>query len=243
MRLAVMQPYLFPYIGYFQLMRAVDHFLFFDDVDFITGGWINRNRILVHGNPHYFTVPLKGASQNRKINQIRIDTGQFENWRSKFEKTLWHSYGKSLYFDEINQLVQAVLQSGKKYVSELACLSVEAVIDYLGLNIETSLSSDKPYDQSATGEQKILQLCKMLDARIYINPRDGATIYREEHFEREGIDLKILLPTFKPYPQESPNFVSHLSILDALFHNSREEIRHLLNGYTLIKPSVYEQTN
>ena len=72
MKLAIMQPYLFPYLGYFQLIAAVDKFVFYDDVNFIKNGWINRNRLLISGKVNYITIPLSGASSFLKINQVLV---------------------------------------------------------------------------------------------------------------------------------------------------------------------------
>ncbi|MDR6194877.1 WbqC family protein [Siphonobacter sp. SORGH_AS_0500] len=96
MTLAIMQPYLFPYIGYFQLLNAVDKFVIYDDVAFINRGWINRNSILNNGKAQLFTVPLKEASQNKLIHEISIDTDQ--KWRDKLLKTIQQNYKKAPHF-------------------------------------------------------------------------------------------------------------------------------------------------
>lgn len=103
MKIAVMQPYLFPYIGYFQLLNAVDMFVVFDDVNFIKKGWINRNNILVNRQKYLFTVPLKDASQNKLIKEVQIAD---DGWQEKFLKTVAQSYKKAEFFDEAFALIE-----------------------------------------------------------------------------------------------------------------------------------------
>src|SRR5687768_13108726 len=101
MKLAIMQPYLFPYIGYFQLMHAADKFVVYDDVNYIKGGWVNRNRILVNGKPHMFTLPLKNAGSNIKINEIEVSGGELMKWREKFLRTLQQAYAKAPFKNDV----------------------------------------------------------------------------------------------------------------------------------------------
>ena len=84
MKLAIMQPYIFPYLGYFQLLNSVDHFVFYDDVNFIKGGWVNRNQLLINNQNKFFTVPLKKIISFTPINEVEIHKKLYPNWRSKF---------------------------------------------------------------------------------------------------------------------------------------------------------------
>src|ERR1041384_2809372 len=127
MRLAVMQPYFFPYAGYFQLLHAADCFVFFDDVNFIKKGWINRNNILYQGKIHPFTIPLAKVSQNKRINETEIS--DYAGWKAGFKKLLHESYRKAPQFAEVNALVENILDK-KEYtlISDLAAASVEGVV-------------------------------------------------------------------------------------------------------------------
>ncbi len=128
MRIGIMQPYIFPYIGYYQLIGAVDKFVFFDDVNFINKGWINRNNILVNNKAYLFTIPLKDSSQNRKIRDISVaDDG---SWKNKILKTLEQSYRKAPYFDQTLALINDVFDSGFTHIHQFAKGSV-TVISYI----------------------------------------------------------------------------------------------------------------
>src|SRR5690554_3981859 len=133
---AIMQPYFFPYIGYFQLIKAVDKFIFYDDVNFIKNGWINRNRILVNKNANYLTVHLRDASPFKLINEI----GLIDN-RPKLSKTIAMAYKKAPYFDAVFPVIEACMNYDTDNISELAIKSILEVSKYLDLNTEFERSS------------------------------------------------------------------------------------------------------
>ena len=233
MRLAIMQPYFFPYIGYFQLCHAADHFIFFDDVNFITQGWINRNKILIESEPKLFTIPLRKASQNKKINEVEVDLGQMKKWRIKFKKTLLQNYGKSPYFDEVITLINNVLDGHHRNISELAIASIKKTAEFLELPLESSKSSKKEYDRDVTPQEKVFQLCKQTNATEYINLPGGKQLYKKVDFENHNIKLQFLTPFIHTYPQLSEGFTSHLSILDIMFLNSKETAKKMIANYAI----------
>src|SRR5690554_5438915 len=127
MRIAVMQPYLFPYIGYFQLIQAVDKFVFYDDVNFIKKGWINRNRILINNKDLSFSVPLNKVSQNKTINETFLNLDTFEEWKEKFIKTIGQNYKKAPYFDGVSEVINNILNTKCNTISDLAIESVNTI--------------------------------------------------------------------------------------------------------------------
>src|SRR5688572_18113469 len=110
MKLAIMQPYFFPYLGYFQLIYASDKFVFYDDVNYIKSGWINRNRLLLNGEAKYFTVPLSGASSYSKISRVGINQ-QNPKWRSNMIDTFRMAYRHAEYREVGIGMLDAVLSS------------------------------------------------------------------------------------------------------------------------------------
>lgn len=102
-----MQPYLFPYLGYFQLIQAVDKFILLDDVNFIKRGWVNRNRILVNGKDHLFSLPLQRASQFKKINDLKL--ADYPGWRNRFFKTLTHAYRQASQYEPVMKMLHQAL--------------------------------------------------------------------------------------------------------------------------------------
>lgn len=232
MKLAIMQPYFFPYIGYFQLIGAVDKFVVYDDVAFINKGWINRNNILVNAKATLFSLPLKNASQNRSINEIEISNET--NWKNKLLKTIEFSYKKAPRFNQVFPLIADVIQSEKEYISQLALLSIQAVVNYLQLSTDFVCTSAVYNNTHLKAQQRILDICQKEKAEFYINPIGGKEIYSSELFEKSGIEIGFLKTIEHSYPQFANPFVPNLSIVDVLMFNSIDQAQQLLKEYTVI---------
>jgi len=228
MKLAVMQPYLFPYLGYFQLIHAVDLFVIYDDVAFIKQGYINRNSILSRGQPLRFTLPVPGASSNRKICELHYaeDAG-------KLLKTVAQSYARAPHVDRVLPIITEVLESRSRGIAELCLLSYRRIFDYLGLSPDFVISSTLDYDRSLPAEQRLIHLCRKFGADIYINAAGGAALYSRRAFADEGITLGFLQPDLEPYPQPATPFVPGLSIIDVLMNVPPDRVRALLTRYRL----------
>jgi len=222
MKMALMQPYLFPYLGYFQLMHAVDKFIFYDDVNFIKQGWINRNRILLNGKEHIFSVPIKQLSSYRKINETEVDLTTYGSWRAKFFKTITHSYSKAPYFSNIKFVLETVFFSEVKYIHDLSIRSVVKVCEYLGLTRDIVLTSGGYGNSHLKSDDRVLDICKREGAKIYINVPGGIDLYSHESFCLNGIDLRFIAPGEVTYRQPTPSFVAGLSIIDVLMFNGAE---------------------
>ncbi|MDO4763880.1 MAG: WbqC family protein [Flavobacteriaceae bacterium] len=233
MKIAVMQPYLFPYLGYFQLVNSVDKFVFYDDVNFIKRGWINRNRILVGENPVYFTMSLENASQNKLINEISL----FEKKEciDKIIKTITQNYKKAPYFQPTIDVVQSLFEKDINSISELAIESVRMVSDYLDINTDFLISSKNfPHTRSFERADRLIQIAKELDGETYINAIGGQELYEKSYFKDKGLYLYFLNPQNIVYSQFEKEFQPHLSIIDVMMHNSLEDIKRFLNQYDLI---------
>jgi len=234
MTVAIMQPYIFPYLGYYQLVNAVDIFVFFDDVNYINKGWINRNNILQQDKPLKFTVPLAKASQNRLINEIEIS--EYSKWRKDFLKSVEISYKKAPQFAFIFNWLNEFFTREYVLISDLAADSVKAVAKLLELPVMFKNSGSLNYKNDVTqnGEQKILKLCKILRAQKYMNPKNGIDLYNSDAFNAENIQLKFINMHEINYPQFLKNvFVPNLSIVDVLMFNSIDDIKNLLTEYSL----------
>jgi len=235
MKVAVMQPYFFPYLGYYQLVKAVDTFVFFDDVNFIKRGWINRNQLLEKNHGYLFSVPLSKVSQNQKIKDTELC--EFIKWRQDFLKVIEHNYKKAPFFKQVHPWLADFLQSESyQTISELAIGSVQATMKYLGIEKSYLKSSELPYckDQGTPAQDKILSICELLGANTYINPRNGGPLYQKEGFSSKKIDLSFLCMNEVEYSQFSPeSFVPYLSMIDVLMFNDPETIKQYLDQYTL----------
>lgn len=228
MKLAIMQPYLFPYLGYFQLIRAVDAFVVYDDVNYIKGGWINRNFILCQGKKHLVTLPLRGASPNQLINQVVVGDGH------KLTETIRHCYSKAPQFASVFPLVENILKQQEKNLARFLDHQLRQVCDYLGLHPKWHISSALNKDNQLRGQGKVLAICDELGATHYVNTPGGKSLYDAETFKGQGTQLSFIQPKLLPYRQFSNEFVSSLSIIDVMMFNDKEQCTKLIEEYELV---------
>ncbi len=228
MKVGIMQPYFMPYIGYFQLMKAVDRYVVYDDVNYIKGGWVSRNNIVVNGEKKMFTITLRGASPNKLFNEIEIG----DDFK-KMTKTLQLNYSKSPYFEEIMRLMNNIFSFPDKQLALFIANSFKEILAYLSINTEILISSDLHKDCSLKGKNKVLQICQILGADTYYNAIGGRDLYSKEEFMEQGINLYFVETQEKKYPQLSKEFIPSLSIIDVLMNNSIAEINDLLDSYIL----------
>ena len=229
-----MQPYLFPYLGYFQLMHAVDRFVVYDDVAFIKQGWINRNRILINGRPSYFTVPIKHASSFAPIHDTLVDDeGQHARWIEKMLKTFDNAYRRAPHFGVVFPLVEGVLMTPTKRVAELAAASIRAVAGLLEISTGW-VESSTPYGNAhLRAEERVLAICRAEAATDYVNAAGGRELYGRDRFEAQGVRLHFLQSRQVEYRQFNHPFVPSLSIVDVLMFNPVETVRTFLSAYDL----------
>lgn len=230
-----MQPYVFPYLGYFQLVHAVDRFIFYDDVNFIKRGWIHRNQVLVNQAAHRFSIPLKKASQRAMIDAVSLHPTEYPAWRDKFLKTLQQHYRRAPNFDPVYHLVRDVLHRATDSIATLAIDSVTSVCDYLALTRDFITASQLTYDRSLRGMDKIIALCEQQGATDYINPAGGKELYEPKAFDERGLTLHFIAPEPVAYTQFSLPFVPHLSVIDVLMFNARDQVHTMLSHYQLTR--------
>lgn len=233
MKVAIMQPYIFPYIGYFQLIHAVDVFVFYDDVNFIKRGWINRNRILVNGKESLFTIAVSKASQNKLINEIKI----LENTKSKDHllRTLEYNYRKAPYFEVVFNLVKEVINTSSNLISDLAINSVKLVSSYLEIDTLFEISSEKYSETKGMGKsERLITIVKREGSIDYINPSGGVELYDKLDFKKKGVNLQFIQNKLEAYSQFENESVIGLSIIDVLMFNSVEDSKRLIEKYKLI---------
>lgn len=234
MKIAVMQPYLFPYIGYFQLMNRVDHFIFYDDVQFIHRGWINRNRILINNSAHLFTFSLKQEGAHLNISD-QIFSPLFESEKKKFMKTLAYAYKKAPYFLETKDLIERILTVADNNVASFIMNSLISICRYLQVDHLTfSRSSDYEENNKLSGYERIIDLCHRAGGTHYINSIGGQHLYSKSVFADKGIQLNFLQTNPISYRQYNVEFVPALSIIDVLMFNSKEHVRGLLQECELV---------
>lgn len=229
---AIMQPYFLPYIGYFQLMAAVDKFVVLDDVNYINRGWINRNRLLLDGVAHTFTVPLRGASQNKLICEIELDDDQ--GWRVKLLRTIRQAYGKAPCYAQACPLMESLINYPSVRLDEFLLNSLREIVRYLSLEVEIVSSSRIYKNAHLKGEERILDICRQEQANIYINPVGGVDLYDRASFSKQELSLYFLRSRPISYSQGKGEHIPWLSILDVLMFNEPSAVRRLLAERDLV---------
>jgi hypothetical protein len=232
MRIAIMQPYLFPYIGYFQLINAVDKFIIYDDVSYIKQGWINRNRILLNGNTLMFTVPLNGASSNKLIHDIPV--GNLSYWNKSFYKTIECNYKKAPFFKQTLKILEIILTPESQDISKLCLKSFKCLLDYFAVKTQIVESSRIYKNQNLKAQNRVLDICLKEQAKTYINPIGGTMLYSKDKFLEYGIQLKFIKTKPIEYKQFDNAYIPWLSIIDVMMFNSPLEIKNMLNQYELV---------
>ena len=233
-RLAIMQPYVFPYLGYFHLIEATDLIVFFDDVAFRKRSWINRNRILLDGREHLFTIPVSGASQNKRIDEVELSPDP--QWLRKFQLTLRHAYGNAPHFDGVSDMVTSVLGGPHQTIADLAIASIAGVYDFLDLPWQHTRSSVcSPGTRDLAGSARLIRIAQDLGADEYVNAPGGRDLYRATDFRDGGLQLSFVESLGFEYDQLSRGpFVPWLSILDVLMFNDRPSVRLVFSKFRLL---------
>ena len=229
MKLGIMQPYFMPYIGYFQLMKAVDKYVVYDDVNYIKGGWANRNHILINGEKEMFTVTLQKASQNKLFNEIVIG----DDFK-KLMKTLQMNYSRAINFDQTMVLMERIISFPNKQLAVFIANSFREILSYLSVETEILMSSEIPKDNSLRGKDKIIQICEILGADTYYNAVGGKNLYDQEEFREHGITLNFVDSLPQVYSQlHTREFGSGLSMIDVLMNNTKDKVNSLLESYQI----------
>ena len=232
MKVSIMQPYFFPYIGYFQLIANSDVFVIYDDVNFIKKGWINRNNILVNNTPYLFSMPLQNVSQNKLINEIFIS--DLDKWKRGLLKTISSSYKKAPFYKDVYPLIEKIISFDELNLALYIQNSIQNLCAYLNINTKLIMSSEIVKNNGLKGENKIIDICLQLGATQYINAIGGIELYTQENFQVKNIDLKFIKSENILYQQFKNEFKPWLSIIDVIMFNSVEDTKMLLNKFELI---------
>ena len=239
MKIAVMQPYFFPYIGYWQLIHAADCFVLFDDAQYIRNGWVNRNRILKpDGDWQYILVPIKKHAHTDSIKNIHVHPDI--RWKERIIRQLTHYKKKAPCFRETDKLIREILSEvASQKIADINLTIIRGICKYLGIKREMFLSSEKNFDYSNVGDagEWALRISEQMGASEYINPVSGANLFAPDKFAAAGIKLSFLKPRAITYDQRG-NFEPSLSIIDVMMFNSADSTRQLLAEYDIIPPEA-----
>lgn len=236
MKVAVMQPYFLPYLGYFQLIAAADVFVVYDRIQFTKKGWIHRNRMLVNNSPQYFSLPLKKDSDYLDICDRRLaDSWDAES--AKLMNRVRGAYSKAPFFKDSFELIRDIIEFAEPNLHRFVLNSIEKVASYLDLSCRILSSGEANDDATLKFADRVIHICKALDADTYINPIGGLELYDRKHFEAHSLELQFLQMNSIVYQQFGPSFEPGLSILDVMMFNSPEKIRHWVDTeFTSVDP-------
>jgi len=235
--LALMQPYFFPYIGYYSLAACADKFLFFDEAQYIKQGWVNRNRIELerNGRKEYIKIPTKKSSHTTPINEKQI-SDQYD-WRSKIMNQLKSYISRSENFEEVNELVKNIIYFPTSNLSEICIRSVTLICDYLDVDYWSRTTSELvlPDVNKLDSHEHAIRYTNHYNLDSYINP-PGAIghLYKQKTFESAGLNLYSLYNN--SYFNENGNLKTQpMSILHDLFLYGKQEVKRMVNDYRVIK--------
>ena len=233
MNLSIMQPYLFPYIGYFQLIAESNMFVFYDDAQYIKGGWINMNRIMAAGKPKFFTLPLKKDSTYKEIRH-REFSDEFEKSKMTILRQIQGNYRKAPCFDECYDLISRCFELNDHNVSRFVSGTVKLVCEHLNIKTEFKVSSDIEKNIDTKGLWRVLEINRVLGSRQYINPMGGSDLYDRKSFAEQGLALAFLQQQEITYSHFNGNAPLWLSIVDVLMFNSKGQVKEMLKMYELV---------
>ena len=232
-KVAIMQPYFLPYIGYFHLINSVDEFVIYDNIQYTKKGWINRNRILVNGGDKIITLPIKKDSDYLDVSD-RYLADSWEQDRKKLLNIIKQNYQKAPYFSDIYSIIQDCIMVPEINLFKFILNSLNKLNLYLDINTKITASSTLNIDHTLKSQSKVIAICKNLNASTYINAIGGQDLYNVQDFKNEGLDLKFVKSPPLNYKQYKNEFVPWLSVLDVVMFNKRQDIIDYTNKYTLI---------
>lgn len=231
MKLAIMQPYFLPYIGYFQLIAAADKFVVYDNIEYTKKGWINRNRYLQNGKDALFSIPLKKNSDFLDVRE-RFIAPDFN--RGKLLNQIKEAYKKAPYYEQVMPVFEKVLFCSETNLFRYILFSIQEICHQLAIETELVISSELAIDHSLKSQDKVIAICQNLCADIYINAIGGQALYSGQEFREKAIVLNFIKAKPIEYKQFSNEFVPWLSIIDVMMFNPPEKVKEYLDQYELI---------
>jgi hypothetical protein len=227
-----MQPYFLPYLGYFQLIRAVDAFVIYDNIQFAKKGWIHRNRILINGSAALFTIPIKRASDYLDVNQREL-ASNCSIEIAKHLRRIQSAYSKAPYFHEAMPIIEECFAGEDTNLFSFVYHAIRTLLSHLKINTPIHISSSLSVSRSLKGEERVIATCKTLGATHYINSPGGKELYKSGHFATEGVELSFLEPKIPEYSQFEHPFVANLSVIDVIMFNGQKATNKILDSYSL----------
>jgi hypothetical protein len=230
MKIAIMQPYLFPYIGYWQLLNTVDTFVVYDNIQFMNDRWFHRNNILVNQKKKLFTIPIKKDSHKLNVVDRYISDKSHKNIQVILAQ-INNEYRKARYFNNVFPLIKSIFLHDEKNLFKYVYNSIIQVCNHLDIKTKIVISSNIDINHNLKKQSKVIAINKSLNSTQYINMSSGYKLYDLDKFQKENIQLKFLKPEYIEYKQNNDNFIPFLSIIDVMMFNSKEETKKILSKF------------
>ena len=234
MKLAIMQPYFFPYPGYFSLIKNADKWIFNDEVQMIHKGWVERNRILKqNGGWHYIRMPLVKHKYTTLIKDVRVRT--HEDWQRKILAQLGHYRKSAPHYYQVISFLNEVFKKKFDCLTHQNAYLLQMTCAYIGFEMKYEVLSEMDIDfrYIKAPDDWSLNICKALGYDHYLNPILGKSFYDRNKYEKNEIQLDFLRFNEPPYKQFNDEFISGLSIIDIMMFNTPDEINTMLDDFTL----------
>lgn len=229
-----MQPYLFPYIGYFQLIKEADLFIVYDDVQWIKGGWINRNRITENGSARFITLPIKPDSHTKYINE-RYFSLTFERDKSEIKNIIQKEYCEAPFFSEVMKLLDEIFLFNDRNAATFVTHTIKVLCEYLEIKTPIILSSEiGGRENNLSAQDRVIDVVVAVGGKSYVNAIGGINLYNKDSFLDNGIELSFIKPRLTNYPQKTKDFIPGLSIIDVIMFNSKRQLKEILSKYEII---------
>jgi hypothetical protein len=232
-KIAIMQPYFFPYIGYYQLLHSVDEFVIYDNIEFTKKGWINRNRILVNDADAMISLPLKKDSDFLHVkDRFLADTWEVD--RKKMLNRITESYRKAPFFKETYEVLEKCILFEDRNLFNFIFHSIQTLVTHFSIDTKLTVSSTILINHQLKSAEKVIAICKEKGAGTYINPTGGVELYDKEQFKKNNLELQFQKSNNINYKQFNNKFVPWLSIIDVMMFNSKDEINSYLTSYSKV---------
>lgn len=231
--IGVMQPYLFPYLGYFQLIATTDAFVLCDDLQYVKSSWINRNRVLCDGQPKLISFPLKKASHLGTIRERSL-CDDFDKEAAALLRRISHLYTRAPYRDDVLPLLKEILEYPDRNLAAFNENSIRRICRYLGITTPICCASELNLEPHLDMQERVIQTVEKMRGELYINPVGGMELYCPAAFRERGLQLRFLQMNDFSYPQFKEPFVPALSIIDVMMFNSRQDVHDMLDRFSLL---------
>lgn len=232
MKLAVMQPYFLPYIGYFQLIDAVDEFVVYDNIKYTKKGWINRNRYCRNGTEALFSLPLAKGSDFLHVRDRELSAG-FS--RAGLLAQFREAYRHAPYFDDVIPTLRSIVECPQDNLFDYIFNSLQQMCALLGIGTELRISSAIAIDHDLRSQEKVLAFCRELGADTYVNAIGGTELYDRATFTSARVNLHFMKSRLVEYEQSATPFIPWLSIIDVLMCNGPDKVRReMLQEFDLV---------